>query len=72
MSTKVVKVKVITGEEYTIPSDTFKDGNIPTNAVSLVTGYIRGTRGALMKVEDDLGKHVYINATMIVSVTIEY
>lgn len=75
MRKKVVELKTINGGIWYVPEEEFTSFNVPETPESVISNYIRGSKGPLIKVNnqaDMAGETKYINANFIVEVKITY
>ncbi len=66
---------MIDGSTWFVPEDIFNTFNVPETPQSVISSYIRGSSGPLLKVyetEDMAGKSVYVNANFIMQVDVQY
>ncbi|QIW88660.1 hypothetical protein P59_062 [Bacillus phage P59] len=72
---KTIELTMMSGAKYFVSSADMGTLGISDNPESYVNGYIRGTRGGMMRVNtlaDGSGVEHFINAALIESMTITY
>jgi hypothetical protein len=72
---KTVKLTLIDGSTWFVPESEFISYDVPDNPHSVISSYIRGSRGPLLPVnslETMDGEKNHINANYIISVKVTY
>ena len=75
MREKIVEVTLIDGTTWYVNDDIFMTFNVPEEPKSMISSFIRGSRGPLLKVNTKHtydGEDRYINANFIISVKVYY
>jgi len=75
MQPKTVRITMLDGSQWYVPEDTFVHAGVSERADSIISNYIRGTRGPLLKVNknaDMSGEYEKVNAHFILSMHVEY
>jgi hypothetical protein len=72
---KTIELTMMSGAKYFVNTADMNTLGVNDDPESYVNGYIRGTRGGLMRVNtmaDGLGTEHFINGAMIESMTVTY
>lgn len=75
MRKKTVKITLLNNTEWYVPEKEFNTFNVPETPDAVISNYIRGSKGPLIRVNslaDMTGEYKLINANYIVEVDITY
>lgn len=72
---KTVQIKMMNGDLWYVPEEEFSSFGTPEDPYSVISNYIRGSRGPLLKVNslaDMTGTESQVNGNLILEVTVTY